>query len=213
VKLNTIPVSQVTNAYSTTQINPVFLTSASPHQSSGGAGGGTVIKSPTNSIMSQSTGSALSKNLLKNSEETAVVDGVKKTIEIGSTKLAGQVASHTDLYPTTVGQFAGKAGVYLGNVIDIGKSVVYDPLKNAMNDTYNHPERSLTEDMARYYVDLSVASAKAAGKLAAPGPATTVVGVGVDTVTDTYRLQIQNAVLYNPVTDWLGGQMYKFGLY
>ena len=114
-------------------------------------------------------------------------------------KFGGVVASHTTIDPKTVGQITGKTAAYISIV-----PVVINPWKNAYQDTFEHPERDNVEALARYFIDFSGYTVN------------TIIGIGCVplgiTTTVAYeanREQIQDAILYNPVSDKAGGIVYN----
>jgi LysM repeat protein len=129
-------------------------------------------------------------NLVTNTAKQLGEWGVEGTV----IRAGGQVAAHTQIDPTSIGRAAAGVNAAIG-VVGMAKSVVIDPWANAYTDTYQHPERSLTEDMSRYFTDLSTASASQVLKLLPNAWIGAGLGIVGDSARQTYRLQIQNGVL------------------
>jgi RHS repeat-associated protein len=77
---------------------------------------------------------------------------------------------------------------------------------NAYVDTYKHPERDNVEAMARFSIDLTLTAITGITSIVG----TPAAGLAVGAALSANREDIQDVVMHNPVTDWVGGKLYDW---
>lgn len=116
-------------------------------------------------------------------------------------QVSGIHAMHSISSPETIGRTFGRVSASVTPIMNI----VVQPAINAYADNLVHPERDPVEKAARYTIDVTAGTILTLGSwLVSPA-----YGVGAGAVYDTMREPIQDAILYNPVTDIIGEALYN----
>jgi RHS repeat-associated protein len=200
--------SQSLNRYVYALNNPVRLVDVSGFSANEGGVLRTVSLSSdeVHNILLKGGNNALRAYLIERFGPALLKEGGKIALEKilkGITlQSVGYIAAHSTISPEILGAWGGTIMAYTGPTLGIASDIY-----NNYQDVYKHPERDMVEVAARLSIDVTVTAISGVATLLSGGTA----GFVMSTAYGTNREEIQNDILYNPITDAIGSGLYNVG--